>query len=363
MPTYPADELNELARAIFCACGANEVEAAIVADHLVTSSLMGIDSHGLMRIPQYVQLVREGAIRPGAPLTVEEETATTAVVDCGWNFGPVGAIHALQVALDKAKANRVSCVVTRACNHIGRLGAYAQTAAEHGLIALAFCNSPPHGHFVLPWGGREGRLATNPLAYAIPSSPHPILADFSTSIAPEGKIRLYLNQGRALPQGWVVDADGRPTTNPADFYGPPMGAILPFGGELGYRGYALSLLVEILSGALAGYQATLERPGNGLALILVNPDAFLPPARFAQLIEELKRYMRSSPPAKGVQEVLLPGEPEFRLLQERLQHGIPLDDATWNQIQQTATSLKVKISPSPARPIRQTPSGNHAESA
>jgi uncharacterized oxidoreductase len=343
MPTFPVPVLDQLSRAIFQACGASEQEAAIVAEHLVTSCLMGIESHGLMRIPQYVELVQEQAIRPRSNMVIEEETVTTAVVDCALNFGPVGAIRALEVAMDKAHRQRVSCVVTRRCNHAGRLGAYPQRAAENGFITLAFCNSPPHGHFVLPWGGRQARLATNPISYAIPSLPHPILADFSTAVVPEGKVRLYHNQGRPLPKGWIVDAQGHPSTNTADFYAPTMGAILPFGGEMGHRGYALSLLVEIMGGMLAGYEMTLERPGNGVAFIVIDVEAFLPSDRFAEMVEDMKRYVKSSPPAEGFEEVLLPGELEFRLREKRLREGIPLDEVTWKQIKKTAAALGVKL--------------------
>ena len=229
--------------ALFRALEAPPDEAACVAENLVASSLMGHDSHGVLRVPEYVDLVREGKIVPGAKITVARRSGATAIVDCGLNFGPVGAKRAMEACMEIARENRAACAVTRRCGHVGRLGAYPQMAAEQGLIALAFCDSPVHGHFVVPWGGREGRLSTNPIAYAVPTGSKPILADFSTSVAPEGKIRWYRNEGKELPLGWILDHEGKPATDPRAFYGPPRGSLLPLGGAAGYKGFALSLLV------------------------------------------------------------------------------------------------------------------------
>jgi len=314
-----------------------------VADHLVTSSLFGIDSHGLMRIPQYVREIGEGGIRPGSPIAVVKETSTTATVDCGWNFGQVGATRAMETAVRKAGEFHTACVVTQRCGHIGRLGAYVEMAARRGYLALGVCNSPIHGHFVLPWGGREARLATNPVAFGIPTeSGPPVVADFSTAATPEGKIRLYRDQGRKLPEGWIVDAAGAPSRDPADFYGPPMGAILPFGRESGYRGFALSLLVEVLGATLGGQDITIDQPGNGVGFMVVDVSAFLPLERFHQLMESLRGYIKSSPRAEGFDEVLLPGEPESRTAKVRQETGIPLDDKTWQAILASAESVGVK---------------------
>src|SRR5207244_6782686 len=168
------------------------------------------------------------------------------------------------------------CVITRRCNHVARLGAYVQAAAERNFIALATCNSPVHGHFVLPWGGRQPRLATNPLAYAVPASGDPIVADFSTSVVPEGKVRVYRNEGKQLPPGWAVDASGRPTTDPAAFYGPPRGSLLPLGGPAGHKGFALGLLVELLGSALAGVGPTDPNAGgNGVCCQVIDPTTFV----------------------------------------------------------------------------------------
>ena len=286
------------------------------------------------------------ATLPGAPITVSNESETTAVVDCGWNFGQIGAVRAMEIAIEKASKHHASVVVTRRCGHAGRLGAYTQLAAEGGFLALAFCSSSRQGHFVLPWGGRQGRLSTNPISFALPTDlGDPILADFSTSAAPEGKIRLYRDQGKQLPEGWVVDAEGRPTTDPRRFYGPPMGAILPFGGTAGHRGYALALLVQILGRSLAGQSVTADHPGNGVAFIVIDVSAFLKRDEFERLIAELREHLKSTPPVNGFEEVLLPGEPEFRTAQRRQRQGIPVEDEIWQQIQECAESLGVSSRP------------------
>lgn len=329
---------------VFRAVGAPVTEAAIIADHLVTASLLGYDTHGIVRIPQYVEDVEKGMIRPGGQMVVEQETATTAVVDCGWNFGQVGGLRAIDVAIEKARHSRTSTVVARHCNHAGRLGTYTTRAAEQGFLAIGVCNSPIHGHFVAPWGGREGRLSTNPISFAVPSNgQRPIVADFSTAEASEGAIRLHQNQGKPLPAGWVIDAQGRGTTDPKAFYGPPRGAILPFGATRGYRGFALSLLVEVLGGLLGGSSIMQQQPGNGLAFMVIDVSAFLPGEQFSAMVCELKQYIKSAAPAEGCDEVMLPGEPDFRTREQRLVEGIPIDRNSWKLIESAAAKVGVSI--------------------
>jgi hydroxycarboxylate dehydrogenase B len=337
-----AIELRELGIQIFEACGAPPADAEVVSDHLVTSSLMGLDSHGVIRIPEYVGQVRKGAIIPGASLTTLQESDNTVLVDCNWNFGQVSAAKVMDMAVTKAKTKNVAAVVTRHCGHVGRLGAYTEQAARQGLVAMAFCNSARNGHFVQPWGGKQGRLATNPISFAFPYGLHdPIVADFSTAEVPEGVLRVYRNRGDLLPGKWVTDSDGNASDDPNDFYGPPKGAILPFGGMKGYRGYALGLLVEILAGILAGMHSPDDKPGNGLTFVTVNIEAFLPFTDYSELIIELGEYIKSSPAANGHTQVFLPGEVEFQKKLARLEAGIPLDDRTWEEIRAAAAGLGI----------------------
>jgi hydroxycarboxylate dehydrogenase B len=338
-----ASLLKRFTQSVLVASGSPPDEAALISGHLIQANLMGYDSHGVIRICQYIGDVKKGRIVPGASITLKNQTDTTAIVDCGWNFGQVGGYRALQCAIEKAQIHHISMVVTQRCGHAGRLGAYTQAAAEQGFIALGFCNSPPgDGHFVAPWGGREGRLSTNPMSFAIPGGAEPpILGDFSTAQTPEGKLRLYLNQKKPLPDGWIVDAAGNPSNDAADFYGPPRGAILPFGGDLGYRGFALGLLVETLGGLIAGTSSVQPLPGNGLCLIVINVTAFLPSDTFAALTKELRDHAKSCPPDENHREITLPGELDFRVLQDRTASGIPIDPQTWDQIRGCAASVGV----------------------
>lgn len=344
---FDADQLRRFAAKVFQEKGSPPEEAEIVAAHLVTANLMGYDSHGVIRIPQYLEEIEKKMIQPGAPVQVVTETETTAIVDCGWNFGQVGGVKTMELAIRKAEKGHTAAVVARFCNHAGRLGAYTQMAAERGFFAFAVCNSPRHGHFVLPWGGRKGRLSTNPISYAVPCGARPpILADFSTAESSEGKIRLLRNQGNPLPEGWIVNSEGEPSTNPADFYGSregfPEGAILPFGGGKGYRGFALCLLVEVLGGLFAGSRTTIDQPGNGLGFLVVDIGAFQSAKQFAGLVEEMRDYIKSSPPVNGVEEVMLPGELDFKTREHRLRHGIPIDACTWEQISAFGLSAGVQ---------------------
>ncbi|MFP6769669.1 MAG: Ldh family oxidoreductase [Planctomycetaceae bacterium] len=345
---FPSPALQSLGEALFAAAGASREEARVVAGHLVESSLLGHDSHGILRLPEYLGFVADGSIVPGAKIAIDRRSPTSAVIDCGHGFGPVGGVRAVELASELARDTGTGCVVTRRCNHVARLGAYVQAAADKALVALAFCNSPIHGHFVLPAGGREGRLATNPIAYAFPTDGDPILADFSTSVAPEGKIRVYRNRGETLPEGWVQDADGQPTTDPERFYGSPRGGILPLGGVAAHKGYALGLLVELLASTLAGLRC--DDPGsggNGVCFLVIDPLRFVEEEEYRRLVAGTRDYMKTSAPAPGIDEVLVPGELEFRTKQRRMAEGIPVDPVAWEQIVEHAQRLGVPL-PGPA---------------
>ncbi|MBV7335468.1 Ldh family oxidoreductase [Chloroflexi bacterium TSY] len=340
MPKFTPDYLENLATKIFVAAEVPQNEAALVAKELVYANLLGMDSHGVIRIPQYVGDIEGGHIVPGAPTRVTKETPTTAIVEGGNNFGQVVAFRALDLAVEKARIHNVSCIIAQECNHVGRLGAYPQRAAEQEMICIASATWPAYGHHVAPFGAREGRLSTNPISYGVPTEEEPVLADFATSVVAEGRIRVSLHQDRELPYEAIVDAEGRPTREPAKFYGPPKGAILPFGGAVGYKGYALSLLVEILGGTLAGQVLDApERVGNGLSLIVINPTAFTPLGDFKQLIQGVSEYMKSAALAEGVDEILMPGEREFRNVAQREKEGIELGETTWEQIVETAEKV------------------------
>jgi uncharacterized oxidoreductase len=348
VPTFTDAFLRDLGLRLFRACGSPGDEARLVADELVDASLMGLDSHGVARFPLYVEQALDGTVRPGAPVRIVRETAGTAVVDCGGNFGMVGGRRMVEIVSARVKGTGIACAVSTHCNHVGRLGAYPQRLAEEGLFGFATVNSSRHGHFVSPWGGREGRLATNPLAWAAPAEGHPVVMDMSTSMIAEGKIRVLMQEGKEVPPGSILDAEGAPTTDPRRFYGPPRGTILPFGSpRLGYKGFGLSLMVEILGAALAG--VPLDEPGatpsyvNGLFLMAVDPDAFGGRDRFRALLSELFRYVSSSPAAPGTGGVVLPGTLDFGTAERRRREGIPVAPETWRLIQEAGLTVGVTL--------------------
>lgn len=345
MKTLTAPQWTTIGQRLFVAAGAPPEDAAVVANELVDASLMGLDSHGITRFIHYMDEIRMGRLKPGAPFKIVKETACSAIVDCGFNFGPVTAVKMTDIVCAKAETNGLALVISRHCHHVSRLGAYVQKIAERGLFGFGTANSSKHGHFVVPWGGRDGRLATNPLAYAAPvAGGHPVVLDMSTSMIAEGKIRVLMHQGKPVPTGCILDGEGRPTTDPKAFYGPPRGTILPFGSELGYKGFGLSLLVEMLSSTLAGEAVEDEFTYmNGLALLAINPDAFCGRERFATLVRDLSAYITSSRPAEGSREVVMPGEYDFRTKAKRLKEGIGVADETWRLIVEAGAKVGLTL--------------------
>lgn len=345
MKKYSSTYLTKLGTSLFQACGVSLEHATIVAEHLVESNLMGLDSHGVIRIPWYVELVMRETIKPAGEVTVAEDKGSTVIVDCGFNFGQVSGVWATELAIERAKAYGISAVVTRNGNHTGRLGAYTIQAAREGMFALLMCNWGKRGHFVAPFGGSSARFATNPLSFAAPSSGDPIVLDMSTSAVSEGKLRVCLNRGEPLGAHLIVNARGQSSCDPKAFYGPPRGAILPLGDESGYKGTGLAMMVEILCGTLAGNLITDESisDGNGLCVIMIDISRFVEVERFKQLVDEMICYVKSSAAREGYDNVWVPGELDFEKRRRLLQEGIELDETTWQQIVEVGRELEVDV--------------------
>jgi len=340
MPTVKPEVLTKRIIALFQACGVSAGEAQIVTEHLVDAEACGVVSHGLLRVPQYIEAIIEGRVRPGAVLRTVSETVSTAVLDGQSGFGQVMARQAMELAMEKANHTGVGVVTLANCAHTGRLGYYTERAAQKGMAGLMLVNSGGGGQWVAPFGGTAGRIATNPLSIAVPTaSGDPLVLDMATSVAPEGKIRALLTAGALIPMGWVIDHAGRPTTNPADLYGPPRGALLPFGG---YKGFGLSMLIDALAGGLSGagccrdLQAPLQGRTDGVLLLALDIRAFCPVALFQEMVSQLVQHVKSSPLGKEVAEILVPGEREARQRRHGAQEGIPVEDATWQLLEQTA---------------------------
>ena len=342
MPHLSADQWREIAFRLFRAVGTEPPIARRVADALVEGNLMGHDSHGVIRLLEYIPRVQRGDLHPNAQPEVIRETSTTAMVDGHWGFGQVAAKFAMEVAIAKARQSGLSAVGLVHSHHVGRLGEYAQMAAEAGMVAFLFANSGPRGGWVTPYGGIGRVFGTNPLAIGIPARRHPpILLDFATSAGAEGKIRFARSKGERIPEGWVIDKEGRPTTDPNALY--KGGALLPFGG---HKGYALALAIDLIGGALTGAGcASLPEyvAGNGLFMIVVDVATFQPPDQFYDMVDRLIDRVKGVPKAPGVEEILVPGEPERRTWARRAVEGFAVPDTTWNELLELAARLGVHL--------------------
>jgi uncharacterized oxidoreductase len=346
MPVRSYQSLLEAGTRVFTALGCPPEEAAVVAESLARANLAGHDSHGLIRIEQYARMVRSGEIVPGAPTTVVRESPCTALLDGGWNFGAVVGRRAVDLAIDRARQYGTSAVTVRDSNHLGRLGEYALRAAEAGMACIAMVNNHGRGNLVAPFGGKEARLATNPLAFACPGPRRPILVDITTSVVAEGKVRLLKNAGKPAPAGWLINNRGEPTTDPNDLYSEPRGAILPFGGPVAHKGFALGVMVDLLSGALSGAGCSRShggRLGNAMYFSVTDIAKFVPLEEFLQHTATFEEWVKSAARAPGFTEILMPGEPEFRQEARRLAEGIPVDEETWRQFAACARELGVSV--------------------
>ncbi|HEY8505072.1 MAG TPA: Ldh family oxidoreductase, partial [Gemmataceae bacterium] len=239
MPTFPAEALRSFSRALFEAAAVPADEAETVARSLVDANLCGHDSHGVMRVPQYVANLREGKLHAGVPLEVLSETPALLAADAGWGLGQVQAHRLLGRLLEKAGAMGVAAGTLRRCGHTGRLGEYAERAAAEGMAFWGTVNSHGSGRRVAPPGGTEGRISTNPLCVGAPTPGDPLVLDIGTSVCAEGKVRVAFQKGEPVPPGWLLDAAGRPTTDPGVLYNEPRGTILPIGGAQAYKGFGL----------------------------------------------------------------------------------------------------------------------------
>ena len=338
MPTVPAEKLIEIAHALLIAAGASEEEAAVTARNNIGANLAGHDSHGIILIPTYIDRIKAGHIVPRAPWVITQETATTTVIDGNWGFGYAVTDRAMCYTIDKAKTQNVAAATVFRQSHIGRLASYPLLAAAEGMIAMITADSGRGPKHVAPYGGAKARLGTNPICFAVPSDlDGPLVFDMATSAAAAGKINVATARGDQVPGGWLIDAEGKPSTDPKVLKSG--GALLPLGGTEGYKGTGLAAIVEILSGLLSGLGFGVEPTGrhnDGCFMAVFNVAAFRPLETFRREVTEFAQYLKATPPASGFTEVYYPGEIEFRKEQERREHGVPLEDSTWAKIRELA---------------------------
>ncbi len=334
------DILSVYVARMFQAVGVSHADAVFTATSLVTTNLMGHDSHGVVRMPQYIAAIESGELDPVAQPIIAHETPITALVDGRWALGQLTARFAVQTAMTKAQSHGLAMVAPVNCGHVGRLGEWVELAAAQELIALAFCNSGGGGGLVTPHGGSQRCLGTNPIAAALPLPQRPpIVVDFATSAVAEGKIRVARNAGKTLVPGLLLDAQGQPSVDPNDLY--TGGMLLP---AAGHKGYGLGLVMEFLGGVFTGRGCTIFpgfKPGNGVLFVVMRADLFQPLEAYYADAQRLVEAVLTVPTAPGGEGVMLPGEPERRSMAQRRATGIPLDDATWEQLAAVAQRLNV----------------------
>ncbi len=344
MPVLSHKYLHKVAIHIYLAEGVPEREAEVVATHQVKANLVGHDSHGVILIPTYVERIHRGHIVPGASIKMANESPTTARIDGHWGFGFVVTEYAMRLAIEKARTQNVAAITVFHQSHIGRLGDYATMAAQEGMIGLITADSGAGPKAVAPLGGRARRLGTNPICIAVPSDTEAtILLDMATSAVAQGKLSLARSRKERVPNTWIIDKDGNPTTDPEDYFHG--GALLPIGADQGHKGSGLSFMVEMFSGILTGLGFGLDpqaRHNDGCFISVYRVDAFRPLDEFKREMREFAEFIKSSPPAKGFSEVMFPGEMEWRTEQQRLKEGVHIEDATWEEIWGLVTHHKLE---------------------
>jgi hydroxycarboxylate dehydrogenase B len=337
---------------LFVKSGAAAADAADVAVHLVEASLAGHDSHGVMRAPQYLEKLASGLIDVGARPEVAAEGEAWATVDGHWGFGQPCSRFAMELAIAKARKAGVACVTVRNANHMGRVGYYTGMAAAQNMAGIGCVNINGTAPMVAPFGGIDPRLGTNPFSVAFPADREPaFMADFTSSAAAEGKVRWRRNRGEAVPEGWLIDHDGEPTTDPWRLYCEPLGALLTMGGTVGHKGFALSMIIEALAGGLSGGGVANPGPGrhgNSCWYLAIDIGRLTPLSEFRMKVGAMIDYMKSSRLRPGAPEVLYPGEPEFRSRRRRLAEGLPVDSVTWSALANLAG--KAGLAPPSALP-------------
>ena len=336
MPTLTGEKISSASYALLRAAGGSEGHAKIVADHIADANLVGHDSHGLIRIPQYLDEIKAGRLDPAREPEVVRESAGTAQVDGNTTFGQVAATFATRIAMEKARQCGISLVTMANQGHTGRIGAYPEIVSKEGMAGI-MCTGLGRGRTsrVAPFGGRLGRLGTNPISMSFPYSDEAqIVMDFATSMAAEGKVRVSRARGELLPDEWLLSPEGKPSREPNDLYNG--GAILPMGGvQGGHKGYGLSFMIALLGGMTA--ELACDDLGqssfrNGSSLIVINLPQLAPIEEVREQVEDWVQYVKDTPPMQGHKGVLYPGEIEANVRRKRSAEGVPVEDSTWDEI-------------------------------
>ncbi len=345
----PTDLLHALVTDIFDRAGCSAPEAERIASHLLAADLAGHPSHGVVRVRGYVDLLAAGRVVADRDVEIVSDNGTLVVVDGGYGFGQTVGEQAVAIGLERVEANGVSVVALRHAGHLGRIADWALAATDAGYLSIHFVNVTGQG-LVAPFGGRERRFGTNPIAIGIPQLDRPpILIDFATSVVAEGKARVALNGGKPVPDDALVGPDGRPTGDTSVLYGEVSeergpdprrgaGALRAMGDQ---KGSALALACEILAGVLTGSGVSGDEPFcNGMLSIYLAPDHFGVEAFLAQATDFADHVRGAAPSAEaGPAGVQVPGDIERGLADEQQSNGIDLADGTWSDLARTAAKV------------------------
>jgi hydroxycarboxylate dehydrogenase B len=343
---FPTKKLEDFAKRIFLAGGSDEREAKIVADHLVEAAVSGHDSHGVIRILAYITAIKNKELIPNQHPTVRLETDSMIALEGNHGYGQVVALEATQKAIAKANKSGIAMVTMRNAGHIGRLGAWAEMAAAENQATIYFVNAArPGGAQLAPFGGTDRRLNAGPICLGMPADKgHPIILDMSTAAVAMGKIRLARNKKEKLREACIVDGQGNLTDDPEGLYGPPPGAVLPFGG---HKGSGLCMFTDLFGGILSGAGADYDGPPcewypiNNMTAIHINVGMVADLGIVSEQVAKYSDWIRASKPQTPGVGVQMPGDYEWLTRQKRLKSGIEVDDATWKQVVQAAEMVGI----------------------
>jgi LDH2 family malate/lactate/ureidoglycolate dehydrogenase len=344
-PGIPVDEIVRFITRALVSVGVPLEDASQAAALIAESDALGGDAHGVFRLPQYVKQIEDGAVNPRPNIQVVSDRPGAALIDGDNGLGHLVMKRATKLAIEKARVCGVGWVGTRHSNHAGPAQLYPRMAAAQNMIGLYFCVG--NANVVPPWGGIESLLSTNPIAIAVPASKHPsIVLDMATTNTAFGKVRLKAQRGEMMPEGWMIDRQGQPLTDPKR---ASEGFLVPVGGP---KGYGLALMFGLLAGTLNGaafgrdvvdYTVDSKTPSNsGQAIIVLDISLFADRMAFEQKVDAVWDLMKSSPTLPGVDEVRLPGERSAQLYQERMKHGVPLSAQLRKVLDELADRLSIQ---------------------
>ena len=342
-----AERLIDFATACLEGVGSSEAEAKTVASHLLGANLSGHDSHGIGVLPLYVEHAKTGRVVPNAGPVVAMDNGAVIRIDGRGGFGAVTGRFAIEQGAERAKQYGVALVLTANTHHLGRIGAFAEQAAEQRLVSISFVNVIGHRGIVAPWRGREGKFGTNPVTVGAPATPGhgPAIMDMATSQIAIGKARVAIAAGKKVKFGALLDEHGDPTDDPSGMgWGETKGALTPFGE---HKGYALAFMAELLGGALTGagtIQPATPRDGgvrNGMTTVIIDPAACGDRDAIAAEIDAFTDYCLDCRPQREDEPVLAPGDPERIARAERSKSGIAIDDFTRDRLNAAAELARV----------------------